>query len=109
MGANLELLLRVFVDERRADDAEFLDLRWERHRTGHLRPRRFRRFYDAARRLVKHLVVIGLEADAYPLTGLLGDHRFLAPTCKKLFENSHYSAMAVTTPAPTVRPPSRMA
>src|SRR5438105_8947720 len=87
---DLELVARVLVDERAADHGELLDARGQRDRTGHGRPGPLRRLDDLRRGLVDELVVVRLEPDPDPLL-------------------RHYSMTFVTTPAPTVLPPSRIA
>src|SRR4051794_7279663 len=62
--AHLEVLAGVLVLVRRADDAEDVLLRGQRHRAGHLRARPGHGVHDLPRRGVDHLVVIGLEPDA---------------------------------------------
>src|SRR5690349_2526108 len=64
VGAHLEVLAGVLVLVGRADDAEDVLLRRQRHRAGHLRARTGHRVHDLPRRGVDHLVVIGLEPDA---------------------------------------------
>src|SRR5207237_1034606 len=90
VGADLELVARILVDERAADHGELLDARGQRDRPGHGRPGALRRLDDLRRGLVDELVVVGLEPDPDPLL-------------------RHYSMTFVQTPAPTVLPPSRIA
>src|SRR5438309_3749739 len=87
---DLELLARVLVDERALDDRELLDTCRQRDRTGDRRPRPLRGLDDLRRGLVDELVVVRLQADPDALLG-------------------HYAITFVTTPAPTVCPPSRIA
>src|SRR5205823_1303620 len=87
---DLELLARVLVDERTLDDRELLDTCRQRDRTGDRRPGPLRGLDDLRRGLVDELVVVRLQADPDALLG-------------------HYAITFVTTPAPTVCPPSRMA
>src|SRR2546430_11362129 len=90
MGADLELLARVLVDEGPADDAELLDLGGQGNRTRDAGAHALRRFDDLVCRAVERPVVEGLEPDPDPLP-------------------CHYLMISPTTPAPTVRPPSRIA
>src|SRR5438094_846476 len=92
VGADLELLARVLVDERAADHRELLDARGQRDRPRHGRPGPLRRLDDLRRGLLDQLVVIRLVPDPDPLL------RHLAS-----------STTFATTPAPTVCPPSRTA
>src|SRR5687768_1483039 len=94
MRPDLELLTRVLVDERAADHGELLDARWQWHRPRHRRPGALRGLDDLRRGLVDQLVVVGLEPDP----DALFCHLCVA-----------HSRIFVTTPAPTVLPPSRMA
>src|SRR3954452_3659325 len=93
VGADLELLPRVLVDERRPEDRELLDPGRQRHGADDVSARALRRLHDLGCRLVEQPVVVGLEADPDPLL------RHLVPYCR----------MVTMAPAPTVRPPSRMA
>src|SRR5690242_13880887 len=93
MGPDLELLPAVLVDERRPQDGELLDARGQRHRTDDVRAGPLGRLDDLGRRLIEQPVVVGLEADPDPLL------RHLVP----------YSTIVTIAPAPTVRPPSRIA
>src|SRR5512132_1381683 len=62
--AHLEMLARVLVLVRRADDAIHVLLSGQRHRACDLRARPDHRVDDLARRAVDDLVVVGLEPDA---------------------------------------------
>src|SRR2546423_6136574 len=61
--SDLELLARVLVNERAADDRELLDACRQRDRTGDRRPCPLRRLDDLRRGLVDQLVVVRLETD----------------------------------------------
>ena len=54
---DLELLLRVLVNEGRADHGELLDLGGQRYGSGHQRAGALRRLHYLHSRLVKYLVV----------------------------------------------------
>ena len=111
--AHLELLAALLVDVRRPVDREALDARRQRDRTPHLRARTLRRVHDLTRRRIENAMVERLESDA----DVLAVHVLRDPLNEK--ERSTlpsaprpalcYSTIFVTTPAPTVRPPSRMA
>src|SRR5689334_16786434 len=131
--AHLEVLARVLVLVRRADDAVHVLLGWQRHRAGHPRAGTRHGVDDLPRRAVDDLVVICLEPDA----DLLSRHvwprcpspRGLRPrepptvrgTCLtpqpwpggsrggRRPPRGCYLIILVTRPAPTVRPPSRIA
>ena len=67
VGADLELLPAVLVDERRTQDGELLDTRRQRHRADDVRAGALGRLHDLERRLVQQPVVVCLEADPDPL------------------------------------------
>src|SRR5581483_514117 len=127
---HLEVLARLLVDVRGPVDAEPVDLRGERHRTAHERAGALRRVDDALGRLIEHAVIVRFESD----TNLLLSHVCLSRESAQRVERSvrgeaprdevvygprvprqrsrwpdDQSATVVTTPAPTVRPPSRIA
>src|SRR5690348_5811555 len=89
VGADLELLARLLVHVRRAVHREPLDVSGERNRTGDPPARPAHGVDDLADRLVEQPVIVRLQTDA--------DLVVHAP---------RYSKILVTTPAPTVRPPS---
>src|SRR5215207_6843032 len=93
--ADLELVAARLVDVRRAQDVETLHARRQGHGALDDRAGALGGVDDLERRLVDELVVERLEADA---DLLLGCH-----------DGPPYSRILATTPAPTVRPPSRMA
>src|SRR5437867_9626848 len=92
VGADLELLARLLVDVRRAVHGEALDVGGKRDGAGDPPARPAHGLDDLAHRLVEQPVVVRLQADADLVVHARG-----------------YSKILVTTPAPTVRPPSRMA
>src|SRR5690242_13118581 len=124
--AHLEVLARVLVLVRGADDAVHVLLGWQRHRAGHPRAGTRHGVDDLPRRAVDDLVVICLEPDA----DLLSRHGW--PRCPSSQSaavlnfsartaaagasggpgrrgDDHYLMIFVTRPEPTVRPPSRIA
>src|SRR4029077_2635546 len=132
--AHLEVLARVLVLVRRADDAVHVLLGWQRHRAGHPRAGTRHGVDDLPRRAVDDLVVICLEPDADLLS------RHVWPRCPSLQSaavlcrgappprrppgfvarggpalrpgppsRGNYLIIFVTRPEPTVRPPSRIA
>src|SRR3954449_1779362 len=121
VGADLEVLLGVLVLERRADHRIDGLVRGQRNGTGHRRAGARGRFHDLLGRHLDRRVVIGLEPDPDLVLGYRchggvfrlgtsprptgGSSALLrirwAPCC--------YSTISVTTPDPTVRPPSRIA
>src|SRR5439155_23723313 len=111
---DLELLARLLVQVRRAQHGELVDPRRQRDRAHHLRAGALRGLDDLSGRLVEELVVVGLQPDP----DLLGRHQSLfsksVKRTRRVFprrarSNRPYAITCVTTPAPTVRPPSRMA
>src|ERR1051326_3574261 len=99
--AHLEVLARVLVLERAADHAIHVLLGGQGHRPGDRRPGALRRLDDVARGLVDLLVVVALEANP----DLVLSH---VPLLHPFFA-LRYLMISVTAPAPTVRPPSRIA
>src|SRR3954470_672669 len=61
VGADLELLPAVLVDERRPQDGELLDARRQRHGTDDIRAGPLGRLHDLGRRQIEQAVVVGLE------------------------------------------------
>src|SRR3954453_18259912 len=127
VGADLEVLARVLVLERAADDAVDVLLGRKRHGTRDRRAGARRGLNDLARRLLDRRSVVGLEPDP-DLVLRESRHDFesrgtglilslvvprAGPTSARPGRVSRkpraYSMMDVTTPEPTVRPPSRMA
>ena len=100
--AHLEVLARVLVLERATNHAVDVLLRRQRDRAGDRRPGALRGLHDLGRGLVHLLVVVALQSDA----DLLLRHLL----CEVGTGRSRpYAMISVTTPAPTVRPPSRIA
>src|SRR5215472_1030778 len=94
VGAHLEVLPRVLVLERAADHAVDVLLGGQGNRSGDRRTAPLGGVDDLLGRPVQLLVVVALEPDPdLPL------RHGLVP----------YLMISVTTPAPTVRPPSRIA
>src|SRR5215510_12216854 len=93
VDAALELLPRLLVDVRRAVHGVDRLLRGQRHRARNPRPGAFRRADDLRSGAVEDHVIVGAKPDAD--LGGRGSHR--------------YATISMTTPAPTVRPPSRIA
>src|SRR2546425_12390348 len=92
VGADLELLARLLVDVRRAVHGEASDVGGKRDGAGDPPARPAHGLDDLAHRLVEQPVVVRLQADA-----------------DLVVHARRHSKILVTTPAPTVRPPSRMA
>src|SRR5688500_3996685 len=95
--AHLEVLARVLVLERAPDHAVDVLLGGQRHGAGDRRTGALGGLHDLRGGAVQLLVVIALEPD----TDLLLRH--------DLPWSFRYFVIFVTTPAPTVRPPSRTA
>ena len=93
MCAYLIMLVRVFIYEWRAAYCKPFFACWQGYRSNDMRAASLSCLNDAFGRLIKNTMVISLKADADFLLG----HAIT------------YSIILVTTPAPTVRPPSRMA
>src|SRR3954471_11149494 len=136
---HLELLARLLVDVRRAVDGELLDARRQRNGPANESTRAPRRVGDVASGLVEHSMIERLQANADILRfhNLLTDckepaqkgepnktdrtlaapvrpnlvlKRRAARICRSgRLRALYYFVISATTPAPTVRPPSRMA
>src|SRR3989475_3083 len=94
VGLQLELLAALLVDVRAAQHRPHLPLRGQRDGSRHLRARLLRRADDVRRGLVDERVVECFETNPD-----FARHRCLGS----------YFKIFVTTPAPTVPPPSRIA
>src|SRR5690606_31913947 len=105
---DLELVSRGLVDVRRAQHVVALDARRQRHRAADDRAGTLGRVDDLGRRLVDQPVVERLEADADFLV-LHDVSQRTVRRCRGQKNVFPYSTTLATTPAPTVRPPSRIA
>src|SRR5215212_4077489 len=110
--AHLELLARLLVDVRRPQHREALEAGRQRDGPTDLRAGPLRRRHDFARRGVEDAVIERFEANADILT-VHGVSRWRTRARPARLSRPRpgvcYSVMLATTPAPTVRPPSRMA
>src|SRR5215472_518368 len=91
---------------RRAQDGEFLDLGRQRDRAPYPRPGALSGVDNLAGRLIEHPVVVGSQANA---DVLIINRHLLGPILRPPISAFNYFMILATTPAPTVRPPSRMA
>src|SRR4051794_5340713 len=114
--ADLEVLARVLVLEGGPDHAVDVLLRRQGHGAGDGGPGALRRVDDVLGRLVELLVVVALEPDPDLLlcrhVTSSGGLEIGARWCHRapvLRSAPAYLITLVTAPAPTVRPPSRMA
>src|SRR5690606_13635628 len=99
-----EVLLRVLVLERRANDRVLPHAGRQRHRARDDRARALGGLDDLPCRPIEHTMIERLEPDPDALP------RHDCPLAfPALSTSGYYSTISVTTPAPTVRPPSRMA
>src|SRR5579862_1994711 len=105
MRADFELFARFLIDVRRAQDREFLDPGRQRNRPAHSCAGPLRGVDDLARRLIEHAMIVSPKADADILVIECHDR---IPISMRARAFLHFMILA-TTPAPTVRPPSRMA
>src|SRR5262249_47806905 len=99
VSADLELLPRFLVDVRGSVDGEAFDAGRQRDRTGDPAPRPPDGLDDLPHRLVEKAVIVGLQADA---NLVVHDRRIF-------ISGDGQARILATTPAPTVRPPSRTA
>src|ERR1035441_2574489 len=129
--AHLEVLARVLVLVRRADDAVDVLLRGQRDRPGNPRAGARHRVNDLPRRAVNDLVIVGLEPDADLLSRHVASPRLSIALSSLPFSwflrvpqgvcclagmrgaeaprIACYLMIFVTPPAPTGRPPSPLA
>src|SRR5918992_502068 len=115
--ADLEVLPRVLVLERRADHAVDVLLGRQRHGPGHGGAGAHGRVDDLLGGRLDRRVVVGLEPDPdlvlresrHWLETDSGAGSSFLPAPGKVLSEVAYSMTSVTTPEPTVRPPSRMA
>ena len=109
-ASSVRLLSGIFVHKGRAIYGVLLDTGRQRNGAAHFRARPFRRVHDLLGRRIEDAMVEGLEPDSYVLTLHLDGLKFRsAPFSGGALLSSLYSMIDATTPAPTVRPPSRMA
>src|SRR5258708_36258948 len=99
MRPDFELFAALLVDMRRAVHGETLDAGRQRDRSTDLGAGALGRVDDFPRRIVENSMIEGFEPDADVLA--LHDVILRSRPC--------YLIILATTPAPTVRPPSRMA
>src|SRR5210317_140048 len=95
MCTHLELLTTLFIDMRSTQYTVLVDHSRQRNRAGDASPCALGCVDNFIDRLIEQLVVIRLKAN----TNLLALHDLVL----------YYSTISLTTPAPTVRPPSRIA
>src|ERR687897_3942993 len=116
--ADLEVLARVLVFERRADHAVDVLLGGQGHGPGYRGSGAGSRLDDLLGRRLDRRVVVGLEPDADLVLrecchGLCEQTSGAGSDCaarpRKVRCPENYSRTEVTTPEPTVRPPSRIA
>ena len=107
MDADLEVLATRLVDVRSPDNAVAVDPGRQWHRPLDLRLRSQNRLRDLARGLVDHRVVVSLESDPNPM--LVVSHLVARFFLDLDLGSRRYLMILVTRPAPTVRPPSRIA
>ena len=93
MSSDLKMLVRVFIYKSRAPYCKPFGACWQGYRTHNMCTTSFSRLNNPLCGLIKNSMIVCLEANA----------DFL------LRHSITYSIILVTTPAPTVRPPSRMA
>src|ERR687895_210937 len=115
--ADLEVLARVLVLERAADHAVDVLLGGQRHRPRDARARAHGRVHDLLGGRLDRRVVVGLQPDTDLVLSErrhgLGHTRGRVDTSPApascLCRRGPYCSIEVTTPEPTVRPPSRTA
>src|SRR5690606_567836 len=124
VGTDLELVARGLVDVRRAQHVEALDPRGQRHRPVHHRAGALGGVDDLGSRLIDQFVVKRLQANSNLLVGHVRSSKSegrsppcgpapvvaaLSASAEGVLRATTYARTLETTPAPTVRPPSRIA
>src|ERR671918_465175 len=115
--ADLEVLPRVLVLEGRADHAVDVLLGGQGHGPGHRGAGAHGRIDDLLGGRLDRRVVVGLQPDAdlvlrercHGLDRIGGGPSLLPAPMQVRLPETPYSMISVTTPEPTVRPPSRIA
>jgi len=118
VGPDLELLSRFLVHVGRTKYAEFINRRGQRNRPGHTGTRALGRVHNFLGGLVEQSVVVSFQSNPYLLT--IDHHssflayilvllRFFLISILQSISLIDYSMISAMTPAPTVRPPSRIA
>src|SRR5215469_13544647 len=109
MRPHLELLAALLVDMRRTVHRIALDTSRERNRPAYIRARALRRIDNLLRGGVEHTMIECLQPDADRLACHVSLQKEGAPPRTPAPILFNYFMMLATTPAPTVRPPSRIA
>src|SRR2546425_7544002 len=115
---DLKLFARFLIDVRRAQDGPLVLDRRQRNRPGDARAGALRRVNDLCLRLVEDSVIVGFEPDSdffvqhnryarFQRASFLPELGCQAARWKRAYPG--YSTTSETVPAPTVRPPSRIA
>jgi len=108
MRSNLHLIARGLVFVRRPEQVKSFLFRRQRDWTTHQSAGSARGIHDLHCRLIDHSMIKRLQSDSNLLLGDLYSH--IVNSLLEPCEASHPHSMTLaTTPAPTVRPPSRMA
>ena len=108
MCPNLHLVARCFVFVRRPEQVKSFLSRRQWNWAAHQSASSTRGINDLDCRLIDHSMIKRLESDSNFLFGDLCSH--ILNSLRTPYEASHpYSMTLATTPAPTVRPPSRIA
>ena len=108
MRSNLHLIARGLVFVRRPEQVKSLLFRRQRDWTTHQSAGSARGIHDLLCRLIDHSVIKRLQSNSNLLLSVLYSH--IVNSLLEPCEGYHPHSMTLaTTPAPTVRPPSRMA
>src|SRR5881227_2491158 len=100
MRSDLKLLARLLIDVRRTQNGPLVFDRGQRNRPSHTRSRALCSFDDFRRRLIEHAMIVSFKPDS----DFFVQHKSLSAVL-----TTGYSTTSETVPAPTVRPPSRIA
>jgi hypothetical protein len=131
MRSNLKLLARFLIHVRRSQHGPFILDRWQWNRTSNTSSGSLCSFNNLGGGLVQHSMIVGLESNSnffvhliwclvlcslyfegepsQPLPLLTWCLIFFNKAPSSKYKAHSYSITSETVPAPTVRPPSRMA
>src|SRR3989344_8716929 len=109
MNSHLVLIAAVLMDKSGRIDGIFSCFSRQRNRPQNLSALALRRFYNLFGRRINNFVIVGLDSDSYPWFYLFFCFSHLIYFKNNKPAEKNYLMTFVTTPAPTVLPPSLIA